>query len=102
MSTRFIPSKPTLRQQKLQWMNMLAHIHDQKCDCNNPMEHTLMLIVEEEPSLKLRTPEIDLIKKCITGETTTEKDGDQEPDGIGEGELDALFKDDFGEENTDG
>lgn len=102
MSTRFIPTKPTLRQQKLQWMNMIAHIHDQKCDCNNPMEHTCMLIFEEEPNLKFNAPEKDLIKKCITGETTIVENGDQEPDGIGEGELDALFKEDFTEEENTG
>lgn len=100
MSTRFIPAKLTLRQQKLTWMNMLAHIHDERCNCSSPMEHTMLLIAEEEKELKFRPPEIDLLKQCLTGERTTAAGGDLQDDVIGEGDLDALFKEDFGEENT--
>lgn len=102
MSTRFIPARLTLRQQKLTWMNMLAHIHDERCNCSSPMEHTVSLIFEEERHLKFNAPEKDLIKKCLTGEDTTPADGDQQEDVIGEGDLDALFKEDFGDEENTG
>ncbi len=102
MSTRFIPAKPTLRQKKLQWMNLLAHIHDEKCDCPNPMEHTCMLIFEQEKELKFTTPEKDLIQKCLSGDTTTADHGDPTDDVIGDGELAALFAEELGEEENTG
>lgn len=98
MSTRYIPPKSTIRQKKLQWMNLLCHIHDMQCDCPAPLEHTICLIAEQEPQLKFKTPEIDLLKKCLTTPATDGKDGDQ--DGFGEGDLEDLFKEDFGDENT--
>lgn len=102
MSTRFIPAKLTLRQQKLTWMNMLAHIHDERCNCAHPMEHTCMLIFEEERELKFNTPEIDTIKKCLSGDTTTAAHGDLTEDVIGDGELAALFAEDITEEENSG
>lgn len=102
MSTRFIPAKLTLRQTKLTWMNMLAHIHDEKCNCPHPMEHTCMLIFEEEKELKFNTPEIDLIKKCLSGDTTTAAHGDPTDDVIGEGDLAAFFAEDFGDQENTG
>lgn len=81
---------------------MLAHIHDSKCDCPNSMEHTIMLIFEQEKELKFTTPEKDLIKQCISGETTAVAATDHEPDDIGDVDLTDLFKEDFGEEDTAG
>lgn len=102
MSTRFKPAKLTLRQQKLTWMNLLAHIHDNKCDCPHPMEHTCMLIFEEEKELKFTTPEKDLIQKCLSGDTATGVPGDPTEDIIGDGELAALFGEELGEEENSG
>ena len=56
MSTRLILPKPSIRQRNLQWMNMLAHIHDTNCDCYNPLEHTIILILEQEKELKFKAP----------------------------------------------
>lgn len=98
MSTRYIPTKSTLRQQKLKWMNSLVHQHDIFCDCPHPLEHTAILIFEQEPKLHFKPPEKDLIKKCLTGEDTAGAAAD--PDAFGEGDLDLLFKEDFGEDDT--
>lgn len=81
---------------------MLAHIHDNICDCNQPIVHTAALIFEEEPDLKFSPPELDIIKKCLTGETTAIAATDHEPDVIGEGDLEDLFKEDFGDEKSTG
>lgn len=102
MSTRYIPPKTTLRQKKLQWMNLLAHIHDERCDCPNPLEHTILLIVEQEKELKFNAPEKDLIKKCLSGDTITAVPGDPTDDVIGDGELAALFAEELGEEENTG
>lgn len=100
MSIRYKPSKSTLRQKKLQWMNLLCHSHDIFCDCPNPLECTIILIANQEPELKFTTPEKDLLKKCLTTtEATADNAGD--PDVIGEGDLDALFSENFGEDDTE-
>lgn len=98
MSTRWITPKTSLKQQKLQWINLLCHDHDIFCGCSSPLEHTAALIFEQEPDLRFRPPEKDLIQKCLTTQDTTEGDGDQ--DAFGEGDLEDLFKEDFGEEDT--
>ncbi|AXQ66332.1 MAG: hypothetical protein [Anelloviridae sp.] len=98
MTTRWITPKTSLKQKKLQWINLICHDHDIFCECTSPLEHTAAIIFEQEPELRFRTPEKDLIKKCLTTQDTTEGDGDQ--DGFGEGDLEDLFKEDFGEEDT--
>lgn len=98
--SRFIPTKDTLRQKKLKWMNFLCHAHDMNCDCCNPLECTVRLIFEQEKDLKFTTPEKDLIKKCVTGEETHTGGDAADQDIIGEGDLDALFGEDFGENDT--
>lgn len=98
MSTRYIPTKSSLKQKKLQWINLICHDHDIFCDCPSPLEHTIILIAEQEPQLRFKPPEKDLLKKCLTTTDTTKEDGDQ--DGFGEGDLEDLFKEDFGEEDT--
>lgn len=102
MSHRLIPPKPSAKQQKLKWMNMLAHCHDTFCDCYDPITHTAALIFEQESNLKFSAPELDLIKKCIGGETTAAATTDPEQDVIGDGELAALFQEDIGEEKDTG
>lgn len=79
-------------------MNMLAHIHDTNCDCYNPLEHTIVLILEQEKELKFKAPEKDLLRKCI-GDAATAGEG-ADPDGFTEGDLEDLFKEDGGEENA--
>lgn len=81
---------------------MITHTHDIFCDCYDPITHTAALIFEQEPDLKFSPPEKDIIKKCLTGDDTTAATKEENPDGIGEGDLDALFTEDFGEENLTG
>lgn len=83
-------------------MNLITHCHDIFCDCYNPLVHTAALIFEQEADLKFSTPELDIIKKCISGDHTDVAATDHEPDGIGEGDLDILFQEDFGEEKDTG
>lgn len=81
---------------------MLAHCHDNYCDCFDPITHTAALNFEEEPNLKFTPPELDNIKKCIHGENTAVATTDHEQDVIGDGELAALFQEDNGEEKDTG
>lgn len=83
-------------------MNMIAHVHDNVCDCYDPITHTAALIFEEEPDLKFLPAEKDIIKTCLTGETTATAATDQELDVIGEGDLEDLFREDFGDEKDTG
>lgn len=104
MSTRFQPSRATLRQKKLQWMNLLCHGHDIFCDCASPLEHTTILIFQQEPELHFNPIEKDIIKKCLSGEEdATAHTGEiKEEDIIQPGDLEELFKEELGEENDTG
>ena len=102
MSTRYKKPTATIKQNKLKWMNQLCHTHDMLCDCPNPLEHTILLICEQERDLKFNPNEKDLIKQCLTTADTATVATDQDNDGFGEGDLEDLFKEDFGEENTEG
>lgn len=78
---------------------MLVHCHDIMCNCPSPLEHTAALIFEQEPELNFKPPEKDLIRKCLT--TTTATDGAAEdPDAFEEEDLENLFKENFGEDDT--
>nr|BAA93611.1 unnamed protein product [Torque teno mini virus 9] len=98
--SRYIPTKSTLRQKKLQWMNLIVHGHDIFCDCCKPLECTIGTIINQEPNLKFNTEEKNLLKKCLSTKDGDAGAGAADPDGFGEGDLDALFTEDFGEENT--
>lgn len=98
MTTRYIPSDDNHRQKKLKWMNGICHYHDIFCKCPNPLECTIRLIIDQEPELRFNNIEKDKLRKCITTEEKDTENGD--PDDIGEGDLDALFKEDFGDEDT--
>lgn len=102
MSTRIVPAKSTLRQNNLKCMNMMVHAHDMICDCPTPLQHIVILIFQQEPDLDFKPIEKDLIKKCLTGEHTDRTATDNADDGVEEGLLDALFKEDFGEEDNTG
>lgn len=102
MTTRWQPTKANCRQQQLKWINILVHAHDMNCDCPNPLEHTVVLIHQQEPELKFTTIEKDIIKKCLGGGETTVTAGDHEEDHFGDGDLAELFKEDFGEDATTG
>ncbi len=99
MSTRYIPTKDSFRQKKLKWINSLCQLHDTWCDCYNPIQHTIILLFEQEPQLEFTPPEKDIIKKCLSGDApTTKEDGDT----IQEGDLAAIFQEPFEEGDADG
>ncbi|AAL11041.1 ORF2 [Torque teno mini virus 8] len=98
MSTRYIPTKDSHRQKNLKWLNFVTHAHDIFCDCDSPLQHTVANILIQEPNIKFNTQEKDLLKKCLGETTTTEGAGD--PEGFGDGDLERLFTEDFGEEDT--
>lgn len=100
MSTRFRPTKSTLKQTKLKWMNLLHHCHDAFCDCDHGITHTILHIFEQENHHNFTAPEKDFIKSCLSGEKTTITAGDHE-EGFTEGDLEELFKEDVGEDATD-
>jgi len=70
------------------------------CDCCHPLECTVHLIFEQEKKLKFSAPERDLIKSCVITDQTVTDGNAGDPDIIGEGDLDALFGEDFVEEDT--
>lgn len=89
--------KWTPKQQKTNWLNLLTHVHDLQCHCDKPLEHTAWNIFEQEKHLRFTTTQKQEIKKCLT--TGEEDAGVDALDGLGEGELTALFEEDFPEED---
>lgn len=102
MTTRLVPAKPTIRQQNLKWMNLMIHCHDMMCDCPTPLQHIIVHIFQTEPEIDFKPIEKDLIKRCITGETTTAVGVDHEEDALDAATLEDLFKENTGEEGTTG
>lgn len=82
-----------------QWRNNIFSSHDLMCGCNNPILHLLIILNREGNAPK---PEEDIknILCLITGEPDT-KTGEPEEDVLKEGDLDILFKEDFGEDDGD-
>ena len=63
------------------------------------MTHTATLIFENNPDLKFSPPEKDIIKKCLSGEPTTDPaGGDHGVDAFTGEELEQLFKEPDGED----
>lgn len=77
---------------------MIVHTHDMFCDCCKPLECTIGLIITQEPELHFNTAEKDSLKKCLSGDATTTAATDGDHDVLGEGDLEDLFKEDFGED----
>ncbi len=64
----FIPRKLNTKNSNLDWINLIAGLHDLQCDCTEPLKHTIEEIHKQEPSLQP--------SKCLTTEkATTEDDG---------------------------
>nr|QDA34218.1 ORF2 [TTV-like mini virus] len=86
------------RAQQTNWMNSLVTGHDLYCQCDDPLKHIILTIVEREPTLKFNKEESLKIQKCLTT-------GDEGPtdtvDTFGGDELEKLFDQDvFGEEDA--
>lgn len=97
MSKFYKPVNLSYKNKNLQWINLQVAVHDQWCHCDNPLKHIILGILEQEQTLKFDKEESAIIEKCLT---TGEEDGDA-VDGLGDGELEALFaQDDFGDADT--
>ncbi len=84
MTTKWIPPQQTLRQKRIAWMNLLTHVHDFMCSCDEPLKHTKEEIENQEPTLKTTCPG--------TGENLTTEDI------LGDVDLDAFFAENIGED----
>lgn len=82
---------------QLQWINNIVHTHDLLCKCTKPLEHTIYGILKQEPNLRFDKETKKLFERCLT---TTENGGHEEDalDGLGEGDLEALFAEDTGDD----
>lgn len=78
------------KQQKLNFVNLIVSAHDLCCGCKNPLKCSVNTICEQEPSIK---------QECLTTITGDTQDGGEE-DGFGAGDLEALFAEDFGDDDS--
>lgn len=97
MSKYYKPIQLGYKHKNLNWINTEVAVHDLHCQCDDPLKHIIIGIIQQEPSLKFDKEESKLIQQCLT---TSEDTGDA-VDTLGEGDLDALFAQDvFGEKDT--
>mgnify|MGYP002699997134 CR=1 FL=1 len=96
--SRYVKPTENTKQQQIKFVNAVVHLHDMQCDCNSPLEHSVDIIFTQEKNLRFNAQEKQKIRKCLT----TQEDGDLEEgvDALGEGVLEALFEQDFGEEEN--
>lgn len=78
----YVPPRFTKKQLNLQNVNTYVNVHTLTCDCQQPLQHIIKQIVQQEPSIK---PWLATI--VDTGDPATEKD----IDGFEPGELERLF-----------
>ncbi len=92
--SRHIPPKCNKKEQQLQMINGAVHMHDMGCGCDSPLEHLTLSIFNQEKNLRFTDEEKKFLRKCLgsTEETTIAEDH------FGEGDLEDLFAEDFGEE----
>lgn len=83
---------------RLQLVNGFVHMHDLICKCSRPLEHCLISIIEQEEHLRFNKQEKEKIQKCLG--TTEDPTAGAADDFIDAGDLDTLFAEDFGEEDT--
>lgn len=100
MSARYIPNQLSCKGKQLQWMNLIAAVHDCHCECDNPITHTILLCFEKEKEFNFTAPEKDLIKSCLTGTTASSAAGDQGIDAFTGEELEKLFQEDVEEDSA--
>lgn len=92
--------KYTKKQLKLQWTNNIVSVHDLLCRCDNPLEHTIDNLLQQEPNLRFSEETKKKLQKCLTTTDDGEKDGPAADDIIDHGDLETLFAEDFTEEET--
>jgi len=90
MSTYLQPTIYGKEALQLQWLNNIHHSHGLFCGCEKPFEHLQEILNKRGHQL------------CLPG-PTTEEDGDNQhgdaADNVLDGELEDLFKEDFGEDD---
>lgn len=96
MTNYYKEPKYSLKHKELNFVNTTVAVHDLHCQCQNQLKHIVLSIINQEPSLKFNKEESKKILKCLT------TDGDQEEEGFGEGDLERIFDEDFGEEDAAG
>lgn len=91
MSTNLIPPKYTIRQQELNWKNIVHATHDQICSCDDAVEHFLQLVAADNQKETLSRKEIKQIKCRLTGEQTGDAERGDAVDDLDIGDLEQLF-----------
>lgn len=92
--------KYSKKQLKLQWTNNIVSTHDLLCRCDNPLEHTINTILEQEPNLRFSEETKKKLQKCLTFTAAGKEDGHAADDIIEDGDLETLFAEDFTEDET--
>lgn len=87
----------TFKQIQSDWKNLIVHIHDNICSCDDPIEHTIHNLTTNPKELRLKESTKKQLQQCLT--TTEDHTEEDVIDGFGDGELDALFAQDT-EEDT--
>lgn len=85
----FIPPNYSKKQLNLQMVNGYVSIHDLMCHCQQPLQHIIKQIEDQEPTLK-KWP----VTTTAAAGTT---DGEDVIDQFGPGELEELFAEGAGE-----
>lgn len=79
-----------MRQQELNWINIIHATHDQICSCEDTVEHLFQILAKDNKK-QLSRKEIKQLKWHLTGDTAGDpKDGDA-VDALDIGDLEALF-----------
>lgn len=86
--SRYVPQSTSLKNLRRDWINNLVQTHNLICECLTPLEHTIEEIFQQEPDIK------KLYTQKCPGSTTT---GTEDVAELGDGDLDRLFAEDFGE-----
>lgn len=100
MTNYYKPLTIGRRHRDLNWINSLVTVHDLQCQCDQPLNHTVIAIFNQEPNLKFNKEDSTLIQKCLT---TGDHTGGDVVEEFGGDELETLFADDvFGEDKDAG
>lgn len=100
MSSVWKKPRYTPRQQENTWMNLLFNSHGQFCDCDDPTLH-FMVLLNRDSSVQKPVSDIRNIKCLLTGtDAETGENHTEEEAGFYDGELEKLFDQGPGDENT--
>ncbi len=89
--------KYSAKEQKINFVNGIVHLHDLTCGCDGPLEHTILNIVDQEKNLRFTPEEKTKIQKWLTD--TTDAATTTQEDDYGDVNLEDLFTEDFGEKD---